>query len=105
MLVLSRHEGEEIIIDGTVRIRVLEIVGRQVRLGIEAPREVSVYRKEVYDRIAEANEASSQMRPEVLKSALAGGDGAKTGSGAAALRKGGESTVRAAGVGPQSHGR
>jgi carbon storage regulator len=70
MLVLARHVDEEIIIDGGIRIKVLEIQGGQVRLGIEAPRELGVYRKEVYDLIAEANKEATSADPSKLGRAL-----------------------------------
>jgi carbon storage regulator len=50
MLVLSRRLGEEIVIDGHIRITVVEIQGNRVRLGISAPPSVSVDRKEIHDR-------------------------------------------------------
>lgn len=53
MLVLSRRLGETLIIGDDVKITVLGISGNQVRLGIAAPREVSVHREEVYLRIQE----------------------------------------------------
>lgn len=51
MLVLSRCKGEQIVINNDVTIVVVEIRGDKVRLGIEAPKEVPVHRKEVYDAI------------------------------------------------------
>jgi len=53
MLVLSRRLGETLIIGDDVKITVLGISGNQIRLGIDAPREVSVHREEVYLRIQE----------------------------------------------------
>jgi carbon storage regulator len=50
MLVLSRKPGEEIVIAGNIRITVVSVRGEQVRLGIEAPRNVAVDRQEVHDR-------------------------------------------------------
>ncbi len=50
MLVLTRRIGEEIIIDGNIRIRILSVKGHNVRLGTTAPDSVSVHRKEVHDR-------------------------------------------------------
>jgi len=47
MLVLSRRRGESIVIDGQIKLTILEIRGRQVRLGIEAPKEVSIRRSEL----------------------------------------------------------
>lgn len=52
MLVLSRKKDEDIVIaDGEIVIKVLEIRGDQVRLGIEAPRDIPVHRREVYEAI------------------------------------------------------
>jgi carbon storage regulator len=51
MLVLSRRLGETLIIGDEIKITVLGISGNQVRLGIAAPKEVSVHREEVYRRI------------------------------------------------------
>ena len=55
MLALSRKKNEALVINNNVEITVLEIKGEQVKLGISAPREVPVYRKEVYMQIQEAN--------------------------------------------------
>ncbi|MEM6366318.1 MAG: carbon storage regulator CsrA [Planctomycetota bacterium] len=57
MLVLSRKKNESIVIDNDIRIVVVEIRGDKVRLGVEAPREVPVHRREVYDAIQRSNEA------------------------------------------------
>ena len=51
MLVLSRKKNESIVINNNVTITVIEIRGDKVRLGIEAPKEVPVHRKEVFDAI------------------------------------------------------
>lgn len=56
MLVLSRRLGETLIIGDDVKVTVLGISGNQVRLGISAPREVSVHREEVYKRILDEME-------------------------------------------------
>jgi len=47
MLVLSRRENESIVIDGEIVVTVLEIRGRKISLGIEAPKDVSVWREEL----------------------------------------------------------
>ena len=51
MLVLSRKLNESIIIDDHIKITIVEIRGDKIRLGIEAPKNVSVHRREVYDAI------------------------------------------------------
>lgn len=51
MLVLSRKMKETIVIDGSIRVTVVAVKGNVVQLGIEAPRETSVHRREVYERI------------------------------------------------------
>lgn len=51
MLVLSRNKGEQIVVADNVVITVVEIRGDKVRLGVEAPKEVSVHRKEVWNAI------------------------------------------------------
>ncbi len=58
MLALSRKKNEALVINNNIEITILEIKGEQVKLGITAPREVPVYRKEVYVQIQEANKES-----------------------------------------------
>ena len=68
MLVLSRKKDEKIVIGDNISITVVEIRGDKVRLGIEAPREISVHRREVYDAIkrkeSEETETESAPAPE-----------------------------------------
>lgn len=52
MLVLTRRRGESIVIDGGIEITVLDVSGEKVRIGIEAPPEIEVYRQEVLTKIA-----------------------------------------------------
>ena len=51
MLVLTRKPGQSIIIGDGIEVQVLSVAGEKVRLGITAPREVGIYRNEVYERI------------------------------------------------------
>jgi carbon storage regulator len=51
LLVLTRRVGEKLIIDGHITITLAGIRGNQIRIGIEAPKEVTVYREEIYQRI------------------------------------------------------
>lgn len=59
MLALSRKKGEALIINNDIEITVLEIKGEQIKIGISAPKEVPVYRKEVYMQIQEANKEAA----------------------------------------------
>lgn len=70
MLVLTRRVEEGIVIGDDVRVRVLEIKGHQVKLGIDAPRSTGVYREEIYRRIQEENRRAAQVpeHPGVLSS-------------------------------------
>ena len=52
MLVLSRKQGEEIVVDDCVEITVLQVRGGKVRLGFSAPPQVAIHRREIYERIA-----------------------------------------------------
>ncbi len=68
MLALSRKKNDALIINNNIEITVLEIKGEQVKLGITAPKEVPVYRKEVYIQIQEANkEAMDAQGIDALK--------------------------------------
>jgi carbon storage regulator len=61
VLVLTRAIGERLIIgDGEITLHVLEIRGNQVRLGIEAPRHVSVHREEIYQKIMETKKIQKE---------------------------------------------
>ncbi len=54
MLALSRKKGEALVVNNDIEITVLEVKGEQVKLGITAPKEVPIYRKEVYVQIQES---------------------------------------------------
>lgn len=71
MLALSRKKNEAIIVNNNVEITILEVKGDQVKIGVTAPKEVPIYRKEVYMQIQEANkEAVSVDGMEALKNLL-----------------------------------
>ena len=66
MLVLTRKRNESIVIGDDIVVRILSVVGEKVRIGIEAPRDVPVFRKEVYLEIQQQRlEAGSSSREEV----------------------------------------
>ncbi len=66
MLVLSRQRDETIVIGDDVEITIVDIRGDKVRLGITAPREIQVHRKEVYEAIRRANQESSRVQVQDL---------------------------------------
>ena len=66
MLVLSRQRDETIMIGDNIEVTVVDIRGDKVRLGINAPKEIAVHRKEVYDAIRRENKAAAQVKPEDL---------------------------------------
>ena len=67
MLVLTRKLGESIAIDDDIKIVVVQIRGRQVRLGIEAPRNTKIHREEVYLAIQEQNKQAAESQPDPVK--------------------------------------
>src|SRR5438874_2004734 len=69
MLVLARQRDQTIMIGDTIEVTVVDIRGDKVRIGINAPRSVSVHRKEIYDAIKRENEEASKMRPQDLGNA------------------------------------
>ena len=69
MLILTRKLGERITIGDDISITLLEIKGSQVRLGIEAPKGIGIYRQEVYERIRQQNLRASQVTASDLSEA------------------------------------
>ncbi|MCI5919969.1 MAG: carbon storage regulator CsrA [Roseburia sp.] len=69
MLALTRKKGESLVINNNIEITVLEIRGDQIKIGISAPKEVPIYRKEVYVQIQKENEEAMKnlADPETLK--------------------------------------
>ena len=62
MLVLTRKLGESVTIGDDIKISVIDIKGRQVRLGIEAPSDMTIHREEVYAKIQEENQRAAFLR-------------------------------------------
>lgn len=69
MLALTRKKNEAIIVNNNIEITILEVKGDQVKIGISAPKEVPIYRKEVYVQIQNANKEATDIggMDELLK--------------------------------------
>ncbi len=72
MLVLSRQRDESIIIGDNVVITVVDVRGDKVKLGIDAPKEITVHRREVYEAIQRENRQAALLKPDDAK--LLGGN-------------------------------
>jgi carbon storage regulator len=66
LLILTRKVGESVAIGDEIQVSVVEIKGSQVKLGIQAPREVSVHRQEIYQKIRQENLRAAQVTTDVL---------------------------------------
>jgi len=66
MLILSRKLGESIVIDGRIHVTVMRVEGEVVKLGIAAPSEVPVHRKEVYEEIQRSNQQALTKQSTTL---------------------------------------
>ena len=71
MLILTRRVGETIVIGDDVVVTVLGIKGNQVRIGINAPKDVSVHREEIYQRIQQEKNTTPTSQPETVAAAPA----------------------------------
>ncbi|MBN1575046.1 MAG: carbon storage regulator CsrA [Chitinispirillaceae bacterium] len=67
MLVLTRKLGETIRIGDTITVKIVDLDGRHVKLGIEAPKNVAVNREEIYERIQRENRAASLTKDQGLE--------------------------------------
>jgi carbon storage regulator len=66
MLVLTRKVGESVKIGDDIELKILSIDGEQIKLGIEAPREIAIHRKEVYLAIEQENNAAADTSIDLL---------------------------------------
>ncbi|MFP4417463.1 MAG: carbon storage regulator CsrA [Chitinivibrionales bacterium] len=67
MLVLTRKLGESIRIQDNIVIKIVDLDGRHVKLGIEAPRNISINREEIYDRIQQENKEASASKDQGIR--------------------------------------
>jgi carbon storage regulator len=65
MLILTRKLNEEVIIDGEITIKVISISDNQVKLGFEAPKNISINRKEVFEKVKESIQKAAEMKKEI----------------------------------------
>ena len=70
MLLLSRKVGEKIIIGNNIELTIIDIKDGQVRLGIQAPRNISVFRKELYSEVQNENKEATILKEENIFSTL-----------------------------------
>ena len=71
MLALSRKKNEALVINNNIEITILDIKGDQVKIGISAPKQIPIYRKEVYLQIQEENKAAISVdSAEIFKNLL-----------------------------------
>ena len=66
MLILTRRVGETVVIGNDVTVTVLGVKGNQVRLGVNAPREVAVHREEIYERIKREQAEDENQQPQAV---------------------------------------
>ena len=67
MLVLTRKLGESIAIGDDIKVTIIEVKGKQVRIGIEAPQQTVVHREEIYQKVQEENRMAALISPVHLK--------------------------------------
>lgn len=67
MLILTRKRGESLVIDGKIEIKVTDISDEKIKLGIEAPPDMKVYRKELYETLQENKSAAGTAAAAVLR--------------------------------------
>jgi carbon storage regulator len=70
MLILSRKANEKIMIGDDIAVTIIEIRGDQIRIGVDAPKSVKVYRQEVFDAIKAENQAAVHAEPGKLPELL-----------------------------------
>ena len=86
MLIITRRPGEKIMLGDDIVVEVMEIVGNSVRIGVQAPQSVPVYREEIWEAVKEENRAAAQVSPDSLPDACHAGRLATHGATASSPR-------------------
>ena len=81
MLILTRRPGERVVIGGEILVTVMGVSGHTVRLGIEAPEGVSIYREEIWLAVEAENRAAAEASAEDLPGGAAAASGDEPGGG------------------------
>ncbi|MEA2445456.1 MAG: carbon storage regulator [Thermoleophilales bacterium] len=66
MLIITRRAGQKVMLGDDITVHVMEIVGNSVRLGVEAPKSLPVYREEIWAAVKEENQASATAEAESM---------------------------------------
>lgn len=66
MLIITRRPGERIMLGDDTSIHIMEIVGNNVRVGVDAPKSVPIYREEIWTAVKEENKAAAEAEPAKL---------------------------------------
>ena len=66
MLIITRRAGQKVMLGDDITVHVMEIVGNSVRLGVEAPKSLPVYREEIWAAVKEENQASAEAEAESM---------------------------------------
>ncbi len=77
MLILTRRAGERVVIGEEVLVTVMEVSGQTVRLGIEAPRGLPIYREEIWLAVKEENRAAAEVAADALPDEAPAGEAAQ----------------------------
>jgi carbon storage regulator len=67
MLIITRRPGERLVLGEDIKIEVMEVAGNTVRIGIDAPRELPVYREELWAAVKQENEAAAKTAADELR--------------------------------------
>ncbi|MBX5469995.1 MAG: carbon storage regulator CsrA [Thermoleophilaceae bacterium] len=74
MLIITRRPGERIMLGDDITVHVMEVVGSSVRIGIDAPKSLPVYREELWAAIKDENKAAAEAQPERMPGTTRGAE-------------------------------